>query len=62
MSENNINTSYVSLKDINKIYPNGVQAVYNFNITAHSLYIINDNKNNFFKPSVKHCIYQIPQT
>jgi len=32
MSENNINTSYVSLKDINKIYPNGVQAVYNFNI------------------------------
>ena len=24
--------SFVSLKDINKIYPNGVQAVYDFNI------------------------------
>jgi hypothetical protein len=29
---NNELDSFVSLKDINKIYPNGVQAVYDFNI------------------------------
>ena len=29
---NNKVDSFVSLKDINKIYPNGVQAVYDFNI------------------------------
>ena len=27
--------SFVSLKDINKIYPNGIQAVYDFNIDIH---------------------------
>ena len=31
VSNGNVN-SFVSLKDINKIYPNGVQAVYDFNI------------------------------
>ena len=31
ISNGNIN-SFVSLKDINKIYPNGAQAVYNFNL------------------------------
>ena len=40
MEDNKINnTSYVSLKDINKIYPNGIQAVYDFNIDI--------NKNDF---------------
>ena len=29
---NNELDAFVSLKDINKIYPNGVQAVYDFNI------------------------------
>ena len=29
---NNEVDAFVSLKDINKIYPNGVQAVYDFNI------------------------------
>ena len=38
ISNSNVD-SFVSLKDINKIYPNGAQAVYNFNLDI--------NKNDF---------------
>ena len=36
ISNGNIN-SFVSLKDINKIYPNGAQAVYNFNLDINKI-------------------------